>query len=701
MRKLFLRNIDCSDCASRLEEAIRELDGVRTVSVNAATGVMYLDADDVEKVLNRVKRIEPGIEVGDRNASSRESSGSSNRKTAVVIVTSSVLFMIGMLYRDALHHTTHMYGEYLVFLPAYLLCGAGVLRKAAVNIRFGRVFDESFLMSIATLGALAIHQVPEAVGVMLFYRIGEFLQELSVDRSRSSIRSLLEVRPQYANLKRDGRIEVTSPEAVKPGDVIVVKAGEKIPLDGEILSGDSQLDTSTLTGEPVPRPVGPGDEVLSGMINVHGVLEVRVTRHFRDSSIARILYLVEEAGSKKAETEKFITKFARYYSPAVVFGAMGVALLPPLLLEGATFSEWIYRALVLLVISCPCALVISIPLGYFGGVGRASRGGILVKGANFLDVLSRVKTVVFDKTGTLTKGVFKVTEVVPENGFSEKDLLETAAEAESRSNHPIAQSIREAFGGETHAGEVESYEETAGRGVRAVISGRRIIAGSDKLLHEEGIEHRVCSVEGTVVHVALDGRYAGYIVIADEIREDALHVAEELRALGVERIVMLTGDEESVAGSVADKLGFDGFHADLLPEEKVEVMEKLMREHGDGDKVAFVGDGINDAPVIARADVGVAMGGLGSDAAIDTADVVIMTDAPSKLAEAIRVGRWTKKVVWENIILALIAKTVFIAAGLAGIATMWEAVFADVGVALIAVFNSTRILEGRKSRLGG
>jgi len=615
------------------------------------------------------------------------------RKELFFIISSVVLFTLGMIFRDALHATPYSVGEYAVLLPAYLLSGWRVLWTAFRNLTHGEVFDENFLMTIATLGAIAIHEIPEAVGVMLFFKVGEFFQELSVNRSRRSVKALLDVRPDYANLKTARGLEKVSPEEVKVSDIIIVKPGERIPLDGEIVEGQTLVDTSALTGESVPRSVSVGEQVLAGMINKTGSLTIRVTRRFAESSVSRILELVENASAQKAPTEKFITTFARYYTPVVVAGALLVAVVPPLLIQGATFSEWIYRALILLVISCPCALVISIPLGYFGGVGGASRKGILVKGATYLDALTKLKTVVFDKTGTLTRGVFKVSQVAAEKGFSQEELLRLAAEAEAQSNHPIAQSIREAYGQEIDPSTVRNYQEIPGHGVRAQVNGRVVMAGNDRLLHREGIEHEVCCVEGTVVHLVVDDQYAGYIVIADEVKEDAAEAVQKLKRLGVEKVVMLTGDSQEVAASIAKKVGVDSFLADLLPEGKVKAVEEMESDLEERGKIAFVGDGINDAPVIARADVGVAMGGLGSDAAIETADVVIMTDAPSKLAQVVEIAKKTRGIVWQNIIMALGVKGVLIVLGIAGIATIWEAVFADVGVALLAILNATRAMR--------
>ncbi len=620
--------------------------------------------------------------------------GEFNLKNEVLpLVAILCLYAPGVIFENQLHNTFYSIGEYLLFIPAYLLSGWSVLKTAGRNILRGRIFDETFLMTIATLGAIAIHKLPEAVGVMLFYKIGELLQDIAVSRSRSSIKALLEVRPDYANLQREGELKKVSPETVKIGDIIVVKPGEKIPLDGKIIDGNSQVDTSALTGESVPRTVRLGETVLAGMINKMGVLSIRVTKLFDDSSIAKILDLVQNAKSKKAETEKFITKFARYYTPIVVFTSLAVALLPPLFISGATSSEWVYRALILLVISCPCGLVISIPLGYFGGVGGAAKRGILVKGSTFLDTLNSVNTVVFDKTGTLTQGVFKVAKIVPQNGYDEQELLQLAATVESHSNHPIAQSIRNAYGKKIDASEVRDYEEIAGYGITAKVDNRVVIAGNDRLLHRENITHDNCQLEGTVIHLGVDNIYAGYIVIADELKEDARYAIQALKQMGVEKTVMLTGDNQAIASRIAQQLGIDAYEADLLPEEKVNAIEKLISTAGKHGKVVFVGDGINDAPVIARADVGMAMGGLGSDAAIETADIVIMTDAPSKVAEAIQIAKKTRRIVWQNIGFALAIKCVFIGLGILGIATMWEAVFADVGVAMLAILNATRAMN--------
>jgi len=612
------------------------------------------------------------------------------REEVLPLATIATIYVLAVVFHGWLKQAAFGWGEYLVFIPLYLASGWGVLRSAGRNIFRGRVFDETFLMSLATLCAIAINQLPEAVAVMLFYRIGEAFQDYSVKRSRRSIRSLLEVRPDSANLLVDGELQAVSPESVTVGSTILIKAGEKIPLDGEVISGTSQIDTSPLTGESVPRSVEVGVPVLAGTINKTGVLTVRVTKVFAESSITKILELVESAQSRKARTERFMTTFARYYTPVVVGLAIAIALLPPLLNFGS-YQEWFSRALILLVISCPCGLVISIPLGYFGGVGGAAKQGILVKGSTFLDDLAAVKTVVFDKTGTLTEGVFEVTEVVPHNGFTETELVKIAAQIESLSNHPVARAVRDAYGQSLEGISVENYQEIAGCGVKGQLQDRSVIAGGDRLLHMENIDHPLCDVGGTAIHLAVDCRYAGYIVIADRLRDDAVSAVRALKELGVDRTVMLTGDDRAVAERIARTLDLDAYHAELMPEDKVDRLEQLLRQ--DSGRVAFVGDGINDAPAIARADVGIAMGAMGSDAAIETADVVIMTDSPSFVSRAIAVGRKTRRIVWQNIGFAIGIKGFFILLGIFGLATIWEAVFADVGVALLAILNATRIMR--------
>ena len=614
------------------------------------------------------------------------------KREAFLVAVVLALFILGRLFQEQLKQTPYSLGQYLIYLPAYLLAGSNVLTSAGVNLLKGRIFDENFLMTIATIGAIAIGRLPEAVGVMLFFRIGELFQESAVARSRRSISSLLEIRPDRANLKTEDGLIVVSPESIKLSQIIVVKPGERIPLDGQIIDGQSQVDTSALSGESMPRFVTPGEKVLAGMINQTGLLNIKVTNLYGDSSIARILDLVQNAGAKKAQTEKFITKFARRYTPIVVIISILIALLPPLLLPGASYSQWAYRALILLVISCPCGLVISIPVGYFGGVGGAARRGILVKGSTFLDILANLKAVVFDKTGTLTQGVFQVSQIVPYNGFSEQYILKVAALVESNSNHPIAKSLLLAYNREIDENLVSDYKEIAGCGVQATLEGSVILAGNDRLLHRENILHDTCQVKGTVVHLAVDSIYAGYIVIEDKLKADAIKAIRDLKNHGIEQVIMLTGDSQAVAQKIAETLDLDSYQAELLPEEKSIAVETLLGKFGKNGKVAFVGDGINDAPVLARADVGIAMGAMGSDISIETADVVLMSDSPSKVLEAIQIAQKTRNIVWQNIIFALAIKGIFIILGIFGLANMWEAVFADVGVALLAIFNATRAL---------
>ena len=694
MKKYTLKNLDCASCASKIEDNLTKLGEVKFVAVNFANATMTIDTDNLEKVKARIKEIEPEVELEDIDQAKSIVSTSElaeNKWTIVKAVSGLLLLIAGMIFEEEIHNTPFHVAEFLVFGTGYLIVGWKVISSAVKNIVRGQFFDEQFLMAIATLGAFAIDQMPEAVAVMLFYVVGELFQDIAVNRSRKSIKALLEIKPEYANLIVDGESSRVSPENIQVGDIILVKAGEKIPLDGQVIEGDSFVDTSALTGESVPRKMKKNDLVLSGTINQTAVLTIKVTKLFSESSVSKILELVENASSKKAETEKFITTFAKYYTPVVVISALLLAVLPPLLFSGQTFGEWIYRALVVLVISCPCALVISIPLGYFGGIGSASRKGILVKGSNFLDALTQVKTVVFDKTGTLTKGEFKVSEVVTSNGFTKEEILEYAAYAETNSNHPVAKSISDAFGKDIENKRIEQVEEISGHGIKAVIDGKTVLAGNDKLLHKENIEHPVCNVEGTVVHVAIDKVYMGYIIISDTLKDDAIEAIEKLKAKNIQT-VMLTGDNKFAAAAFAKKLGIDKYFYELLPEDKVKHIESLMAENK-GGKVAFVGDGINDAPVIARADIGIAMGALGSDAAIETADVVLMTDSPSKVAIAIDIAKRTRKIVWQNIYFAMGVKLAFIVLGVFGVATMWEAVFGDMGVALIAVFNAIRILK--------
>ena len=585
-----------------------------------------------------------------------------------------------------------------VFLIPYALIGWDVLWRAVRNIAHGEVFDENFLMSLATVGALCVGEYPEAVFVMLFYQVGELFQSYAVDQSRKSIASLMDIRPDYANLEVDGQIQQTDPEDVAVGDIILIKPGERIPLDGDVVEGTSTLDTAALTGESLPRSVGPGESVVSGCVNLSGLLRVEVTKPFEESTVAKILDLVENASAKKAKAENFITKFARYYTPAVVLAAVVLAVLPPLAL-GWAWTDAILRALNFLVVSCPCALVISVPLSFFGGIGGASRQGILVKGGSYLEVLARTETVVFDKTGTLTKGVFQVTAVHPEQG-TEAELLELAALAEAYSDHPISRSLKTAYGKPLEQERVSHVEELSGRGVRAVVDGKEVCAGNDKLMEEIGAAWKPCHQVGTVVHVAVDGVYGGHIMISDQVKEDAREAIAALKGLGVKRTVMLTGDAAAVGEAVAQELGLDEVHTQLLPAGKVERVEALLTETSAKGALAFVGDGINDAPVLSRADIGIAMGGLGSDAAIEAADVVLMDDKPSKLAEAVDIARRTLGIVRQNIIFALGVKALVLILSAMGKATMWAAVFADVGVSVIAILNAMRALGfGRKGKV--
>ncbi|MEW5815809.1 MAG: heavy metal translocating P-type ATPase [Spirochaetota bacterium] len=651
--KLKLKKPDCPNCTAQLEEGLQN--------------------NETEKKENSFKL-------------SRE---------ILLIVAAVIIYTVALIFQSVLEKTPYHIAEYLFFIPVYLLTGWKVLFNAARNIIKGRIFDENFLMTLATLGAIIIHQLPEATGVMLFFKIGEFFQELSLNRSRKSIKALLEIRPDYANLKVNGSLKKVSPEEVQIGDHVVVNPGERIPLDGMVVSGNTQVDASALTGESVPRTIHEKDTVLAGMINKSGLITVEVTRLFGESSISKIMDLVENATHKKARTEQFFTRFAQYYTPAIVLAAFLTAVVPPLFITGESFSKWTYRALVMLVVSCPCALVVSIPLVYFGGIGAASRKGVLIKGSNYLDALNSLKTIVFDKTGTITKGVFRVTEVVPKNGITKEQLLRLSAEAESHSNHPIALSIREIYGKDIDPSKVQELREIEGQGIQAQVENRRVLVGNDRLLHHFDIQHETCHISGTVVHAAVDNTYAGYLVIGDEIKKDSLEAVHQLKGLGVEQLVMLTGDNRKAAETIAHKAGIDTYFAELLPEDKVKILETLINREKPGEKIAFVGDGVNDAPVLARADIGISMGSLGSDAAIETADIVIMNDSLVKIPEAIHLARKTREILIENVVFALGVKVLFIILGFLGIATMWEAVFGDMGVALLAIFNTARVLKVR------
>ena len=579
-----------------------------------------------------------------------------------------------------------------IYLISYIIVGGDIIKRAIRNISRGKVFDENFLMSIATIGAMLIGEYPEGIAVMLFYQVGELFQSYAVDKSRRSIADAMDIRPDYANVKRGDEVIKVDPDEVQIGDIIVIKPGERVPLDGKVIEGNSMVDTSALTGESVPREVEVGHEILSGCINVNGVITAEVTKEYGESTVSKILDLVENASSKKSQSEQFITKFARYYTPIVVIIAVFLAIIPPLVIDGATFSDWIYRALTFLVVSCPCALVVSIPLSFFGGIGGASRKGILVKGSNYLEALAEAEIIVFDKTGTLTKGVFNVQEVHPE-GVSKEELLELTAYAESYSNHPISNSLKQAYGKEIDNGRISDVEEVSGHGVIATVDGKKVSAGNIKLMKKLNIPCYEGEVVGTVVHVGIDDKYAGYIVIADEAKEDSARAIMELKEAKIKQTVMLTGDTKNVASKVAKQLGLDKVYSELLPGDKVEKVEELLAQKSAKGKLAFVGDGINDAPVLARADIGIAMGGLGSDAAIEAADVVIMTDEPSKIATAIKVSKKTLRIAHQNTVFSIGIKIIVLILSAFGIATMWAAIFADVGVTIIAVLNAFRALN--------
>lgn len=693
-----LQGLDCADCAARIQDALHR-QGMSEAVVSFATGQLLLPAEQLDRARAVIREVDPKVTVLDPTEQAgpdeEDDDGIPTWRRIAEMAAAAALLVAGAVFHDALHASP--WAEYAVFVPAYLLVGRNVLLAALRNLGRGQLFDENFLMTVATLGAFAIHELPEAVAVMLFYAVGEYFQDRAVAGSRRSIRALLAVRPDHATVRRGDRLIQVSPESVAVGEEILVRPGERIPLDGEVIEGSTYVDTSALTGESAPRPAGVGDAVLAGTVNLQGLIAVRVTRPFGESSIARVLQLVEEAAARKAPTERAITAFARWYTPAVVGIAALVALLPPLLLPGATFADWLHRALVLLVISCPCALVVSVPLTYFGGIGAASRAGILVKGGNYLDALARLDTVVWDKTGTLTQGRFTVSSVAAADGVDAGDVLRLAAHAEAHSAHPIAAAVREAYGRPVDAGIVDDYAEIAGHGVRARIDGRVVLAGNARLLAAEGIPVPPGDDgASTVVHVAADGAWLGRIAVADQAKPTAGQAVERLRTLGVSRQVMLSGDDHRVAEAVGRSLGLDEVRANLLPEEKVAAVEEIdaaRRTAGRTGALAFVGDGINDAPVLARADVGVAMGALGTDAAIEAADVVIMDDDPAKLATGVSVGRRTRQILHQNIAFAIGVKAVVMLLGALGLANMWAAVFADVGVALLAILNATRVLK--------
>ncbi len=613
------------------------------------------------------------------------------KKRGIKIIISAILFVLALVIPFS--------NEWInngLFIISYLVVGFEILKKAVRNIFRGKVFDENFLMTVATIGAFAIGEFPEAVAVMLFYQVGELFQSYAVDKSRKSIASLMDIRPDYANIEKDGKVEKVDPDEVKIGDIIIVKTGEKIPLDGVVVEGTSSLDTMALTGESVPRVVKTEDEVLSGCINKDGLLKIRVTKEFGESTVSKILDLVENASSKKSKSENFITKFAKYYTPTVVIIAVLLAFIPPIILKDfSTFSVWLYRALSFLVVSCPCALVISIPLSFFGGIGGASKMGILIKGSNYLEALANTETVVFDKTGTLTEGIFEVQDIYAK-GIEKDELLRIVAHAENYSNHPIAKSVKKAYNKEINENIIKNPQELSGKGIWAKIDEKDILVGNEKLMTEEKIDFKKCDEVGTILYVAIDKKYVGYVLIADKIKQDSPKTIRELKAMNIKETVMLTGDKKEVGEYVAKKLNMDKVYTELLPDGKVEKVEELLKQKSEKGKLVFVGDGINDAPVLTIADIGVAMGGLGSDAAIEAADIVIMTDETSKISKAINLSKKTMRIVRENIIFAIFVKIAVLVLTAFGASTMWEAVFADVGVSVVAIINALRMLNIKK-----
>ena len=706
MKRVFiLKGLDCPNCSAKIEKEVGELGGVASSTVNLMNQTLTVQAGTsvaaslLDTVTTIVHSHEPDVEVSEKQLEATapvkkdEKAAVYNdedKKRTIRLAVGAVVYAIGMALTVFAKLPT--LAELAFLIVAYVILGWDVVWQAVKNITRGQVFDEHFLMSVSTIGAFAIGEYPEAVAVMLFYQVGEFFQSLAVKRSRKSISDLMDICPDSATVKRNGVLQVVSPESVAVGEIIVVKPGEKIPLDGIVVDGESMLDTKALTGESVPRSIRKGDEALSGCINQSGLLTLKVTKSFGESTVSKITDLVENASARKAPTENFITTFARYYTPVVVGMAAVLAIIPPLVLGGG-WSEWLRRGFVFLIVSCPCALVISIPLTFFGGIGAASKRGVLVKGSNYLEALNKVSVVVFDKTGTLTKGVFEVANIIPAAGYQKEQVLEYAAQAESYSNHPIAKSILATYGKPIDQKQFSDFEEISGHGISVMVQGKKVLAGNSKLMESEKIAYAACDAAGTKFYVAADGSYVGCILIADEVKPDSKCAIAELKKIGVEKTVMLTGDDERIGKSVADELGLDAYYAQLLPDQKVEKLEMLDKQKRQGSKLAFVGDGINDAPVLARADVGIAMGGLGSDAAIEAADVVLMTDEPSKLVEAIDVAKATKRIVMQNIVIALGIKSVFLVLGALGMAGMWEAVFGDVGVTIIAVLNAMRILK--------
>ena len=687
--QLTLEGLNCANCARKIEEKVGRMEGVKESNLNFTTTTLNVKLEKKvkeEHVINEIKKIvealEPHVKV------EKKVYGKATIKKAKFTVKST-LIIGAVLYLFAVIGDLQGTLGLILFGASYLLIGGEVVLTAIKNIAKGQVFDENFLMTVATIGAFTINQYPEAVAVMLFYEIGETIQGYAVNKSRSSISSLMDIRADYANLIINGKEKKVSPETVKVEDVILVKPGEKVPLDGVVIEGESFIDTSVLTGESVPRKIVPNDEILSGGINTSGLLKVKVTKKFGESTVSRILEMVENAASKKADTEKFITKFAKVYTPIVVVLAILIAVIPSIFIKDALFSTWIYRALVFLVVSCPCALVVSVPLGFFAGIGGASKKGVLVKGSNYLELLKDLETVVFDKTGTLTEGVFSVTEINT-NGIDKEKLIEVAAMAESFSNHPIAISIIKEYGKEVDKEVIKAYKEILGRGIKAVINNEEVLVGNSKLMNEFNILYNEVDSIGTVVYCAMNGEFKGSIVISDKIKENTAEALINLKKAGVKKTVMLTGDNKKTAYKVGEKINIDEVHSELLPLDKVREVEELLKRSNKNGKLAFVGDGVNDAPVLARADIGIAMGGIGSDAAIEAADIVLMKDDINALVDAINISKKTNKILWQNIVFALGIKILVMVLGTFGIANMWTAVFADVGVTIIAIINSTR-----------
>lgn len=701
-KDIILGGLNCAHCAEVIVNKVSSLDGVKNSNINFVNKKLSVEINKIDEdiiiknIINIINDTEPGIDIKvegiqkNKTIKKEKNIVKDNNKLKLLKILLGVFVFIFAFYEEMMGVESKY--SILIFVVSYILVGGDVVYKALRNMTKGRIFDENFLMTVATIGAIAIGDASEAVGVMLFYKIGEYLQELAVGKSRKSISDLMQIKPDRANLKVGDAVRVVDPEEVEIGDFIIVKPGEKVPLDGVVVDGNSMVDTSALTGESVLRTVKSGDELLSGFINKNSLLTVKVTKSFSESTVAKILDLVENASSKKSKTENFISVFSKYYTPIVVILATLIAVIPPIFVQGAMFSDWLHRGLVFLVVSCPCALVLSIPLSYFSGIGVASKNGILIKGSNYLEALRYVDTVVFDKTGTLTEGVFDVVKV-NSVGISEEELIKYASIAEANSNHPIAKSILKYYNKEVNLNKIESYEEIPAHGIKVKYENEKILAGNEKLMTANNIKINKSEEIGTVVYVAVNNQFKGSIVISDKIKSDSEKAIKEIKDQGIKETVILTGDNKEVAGLVAKQLKVDKVYSNLLPNEKVEKIESIYEGRNEKEKIAFVGDGINDAPVLARVDVGIAMGGLGSDAAIEAADIVIMTDEPSKIAEGIKISKKTYKIVWQNIIFALGIKSIVMIFGALGMASMWEAVFADVGVALIAVLNAMRIMK--------